>query len=117
MSAICGLISRVSDSCRSAETLRKMAQALPLHPDTGTIYTCQLQNGGFGVHQQFPLASLEADKARSLYQQPDLSIVCAAEFYNAPALRPRLAETLPPEAGAATVLAAAYRHFGPECAA
>ena len=92
-----------------------MAEALPLRAGEGAVHAYELAAGGFAVHQSFPASPPPADTRRVSLQAPDLTVVCAAELYNAPALRQHLHEVLPADAGEAAIIAALYRRYGLEC--
>lgn len=87
-----------------------MAEALPLRAGDGALHTYAFDAGGLATHT--PAA--EAAR-RSALVEPGLAVVCAAELYNAAALREELGAALPAEAGEAALIAALYRRHALDC--
>lgn len=115
MSALCGIIVRDGQSSTRSLPLQQMAGTLPLHANVGTLHTCEFPGGGVAVYQEFPWPDPAAERRRSVVQQPDLTLVCAAEIYNAATLRRQVETTTPSEPGEADLIAALYRRYGVAC--
>ena len=108
MNAICGLILRDRRQPPAATPLQRMAEALPLRAGAGAVRTHDFAGGGFATYERFS-ATPDAEGRRSSVREPGLTLVCAAELYNAAALRQQFHDVLPPDASEAAIIAALYR--------
>jgi len=115
MNAICGFVLRDRGPIPTPSPLRRMAEALPLRPGAGALHTHELECGGFACWEPSPALTPAGEARRGVARQPDLTVVCAAELYNATALRHRVHPTLPEDAGEAAIIAALYRRDGLAC--
>ena len=115
MNAICGYVLRDLARPLTPTPLRQMAEALPLHTGAGVLHTHELALGGLACHEAFPAPAADGGGGRTSIHEPDLTVVCAAELYDATDLRRQLRDTLPAGAGEAALIAALYRRYGREC--
>ncbi len=92
-----------------------MAEALPLRAGQGTLHLHELAGVGLASYESVPGSAPDADPRRASLRGPDLTVVCAAELYNANTLRRQLRDVLIPEAGEAAIIEAMYRRHGLEC--
>jgi asparagine synthase (glutamine-hydrolysing) len=113
MNAICGFVLRDRRRPLTPTLLHQMAEALPSHPGAGALHTQELPSGGLASYEPFPASP--PDAARCSVRDPDLAVVCAAELYNAGALRRQLHDVLPHDAREAAIIAALYRRYGADC--
>jgi asparagine synthase (glutamine-hydrolysing) len=91
-----------------------MAEALPLRSGTGALHTQELSSGGLACYEPFSASARDDTAARCSVREPDLAVVCAAELYNASALRRQLPD-VPRDAGEAAIIASLYRRYGVDC--
>ncbi|MDX2165616.1 MAG: asparagine synthase-related protein [Deltaproteobacteria bacterium] len=109
MNAICGFIGRTRGAAPITPTLPRMAEALPVRAGD-VLHTYALDAGGFASHAGDAAAGRD-----SAHQEPGLTVVCAAELYNAAVLREEVGDALPPAAGEAALIAALYRRHQLGC--
>ena len=83
MNAICGLVLPHRGDPVTAP-LERMAAASALRSGTGAARLYEFAGGGFASHQAFAPPA-DADGARNAVHEPGLTLVCAAELYNAAA--------------------------------
>jgi asparagine synthase (glutamine-hydrolysing) len=114
MNAICGYVLRDRDRRLTPSPLARMAEALRPEADDATLHTYELAFGGLASCAA-PGAGPDPAAQRAAMREPDLTVVCAAELYNAAALRRELDDVLPRDAGEAAIIAALYRRYGLEC--
>lgn len=112
MNAICGLIVRDRRQPLTAAPLQRMAETLPSRAGAGAVRTYEFAGGGFATYEQSS-ATPDAEGGRSAVREPGLTLVCAAEIYNAAALRQQC--HLPPDASEAAIIAALYRRDDLAC--
>src|SRR5678816_4805352 len=110
MSAICGLILRDRRHPPMPASLQRMAEALPVRAGVGAVRTHDFAGGGFATYEAF--STPDAEDRRNSLREPGLTLVCAAELYNAAALRQQCRGVLAPDAGDAAIIAALYRRDG-----
>ena len=113
MAAICGLVCREPQPLQGA--LEAMVETLPLNLNVGHRYTLDHPAGGFGVYQQFPLPTLDQDRARSVLQEDGLFVAAAAEIYNAKTLKSRVDLDRVSASAEPALIAALYRRYGVDC--
>jgi asparagine synthase (glutamine-hydrolysing) len=92
-----------------------MAETLPLPAGTGAAQMHEFARGGFAWHQAAAASAPDTGIEPAIVRAPHLAVVCAAELYNAGALRQALGDLLAPDAGDAAIIAALYRRYGLQC--
>src|SRR5262245_41728062 len=117
MKAICGYVLRDRERRLTPPPLARMAEALRPQSGDATVHTYELGFGGLACCEAVPGGGPDSAPQRSAIREPDLTVVCAAELYNAAALRRELHDVLSGDAGEAAIIAALYRRHGLECVA
>jgi asparagine synthase (glutamine-hydrolysing) len=105
VNAICGLI-QPDRGASAAAAVRHMAEALPVRSGAGAVHAYDLETGGLATYT--PGTDAAVVGRRSALVEPGLTVVCAAEIYNAALLREEL-RTEPADTGDAALIAALYR--------